>query len=55
MPFVAGLEEDGFLQSLNISLADIEPKADRCTRVRKNYDLHKEQKRVLEENQQPTL
>lgn len=33
MPYKAGYEEDHFLRSLNISLDDIEPKADGCTQV----------------------
>lgn len=34
MPYVPGHEEDGFLKKLDISPADIEPKANRCTQVR---------------------
>lgn len=33
MPFRAGFEEDGFLRSLNITLTDLEPKADNCTKI----------------------
>ena len=33
MPYVAGHEEDGFLKQLDVSLADIEPKADLCSQV----------------------
>ena len=33
MPFVPGHEEDGFLKKLDITLADIEPLADKCTKV----------------------
>ncbi|KAB7505561.1 Galactosylgalactosylxylosylprotein 3-beta-glucuronosyltransferase S, partial [Armadillidium nasatum] len=33
MPYMAGYEEDGFLKSLNISLNDIEPKAEICTKI----------------------
>jgi hypothetical protein len=33
MPFTPGYEEDGFLKALNITLNDIEPKADNCTKV----------------------
>lgn len=33
MPFMVGYEEDGFLRSLNVSLADLEPKASNCTEV----------------------
>jgi|LakMenEpi03Aug12_release.lakeMendotaPanAssembly.Ray.scaffolds.fasta_scaffold4194918_1 hypothetical protein len=36
MPYVPGHEEDGFLKKLDITPADIEPKADRCTQVRIN-------------------
>jgi hypothetical protein len=34
MPYVPGHEEDGFLKKLDITPADIEPKAERCTQVR---------------------
>lgn len=33
MPYVPGHEEDGFLKKLDITPADIEPKADLCTKV----------------------
>lgn len=33
MPYVPGHEEDGFLKKLDIAAADIEPKADLCTKV----------------------
>ena len=33
MPFIAGFEEDGFLQSLGLNPKDIEPKAEGCTKV----------------------
>lgn len=33
MPYVPGHEEDGLLKKLDITLADIEPKADRCTKI----------------------
>lgn len=33
MPYIAGHEEDGFLKSLNLSLKDIEVKADECTDI----------------------
>uniref|UniRef100_T1JMB5 Galactosylgalactosylxylosylprotein 3-beta-glucuronosyltransferase n=1 Tax=Strigamia maritima TaxID=126957 RepID=T1JMB5_STRMM len=33
MPFSVGYEEDGFLRSLNITMTDIEPKADNCTQI----------------------
>ncbi|KAE8752765.1 hypothetical protein FOCC_FOCC000503 [Frankliniella occidentalis] len=33
MPYKAGYEEDHFLKSLNLTLDDIEPKADGCTQV----------------------
>ncbi|KAL7643435.1 UNVERIFIED_CONTAM: hypothetical protein RMT77_005417 [Armadillidium vulgare] len=33
MPYRAGYEEDGFLKSLGISLNDIEPKAENCTKI----------------------
>lgn len=33
MPYVPGHEEDGFLKKLDISAADIEPKADGCTKI----------------------
>jgi len=33
MPYKAGYEEDLFLQSLNLSLADISPLASNCTEV----------------------
>ena len=39
MPFVPGHEEDGLLKKLDITLADIEPKADRCTKVNKALPL----------------
>lgn len=35
MPFKAGHEETGFLESLGISVADIEFRADNCSKVRK--------------------
>lgn len=34
MPYVPGHEEDGFLKKLDVSPADIEPKANWCTQVR---------------------
>ena len=34
-PYSAGFEEDGFLKSLDISLEELEPVADNCTRVRR--------------------
>ncbi|MCL4157572.1 UNVERIFIED_CONTAM: hypothetical protein GTU68_009319 [Idotea baltica] len=34
MPFVVGYEEDGLLKNLKINVADIEPKAENCTKVR---------------------
>ncbi|CAG0898385.1 unnamed protein product [Darwinula stevensoni] len=33
MPYVPGYEEDGLLQSLNITYQDIEPLADDCTKI----------------------
>ena len=33
MPYKVGYEEDYFLQSLNVSFSDFEPKADCCTKV----------------------
>ena len=33
MPYIAGHEEDGFLKSLNLSLKDIEVKANGCTNI----------------------
>jgi hypothetical protein len=33
MPYVPGHEEDGFLKKLNVSPADIEARADKCTKV----------------------
>ncbi|XP_064078222.1 galactosylgalactosylxylosylprotein 3-beta-glucuronosyltransferase S-like isoform X2 [Macrobrachium nipponense] len=33
MPYIAGHEEDGFLKSLNLSIKDIEVKADGCTNI----------------------
>ncbi|CAG0899398.1 unnamed protein product [Darwinula stevensoni] len=33
MPYRAGFEEDGFLRSLEISVDDVEPKADNCTKI----------------------
>lgn len=33
MPYKAGFEEDGFLRSIGLKLADIEPKANNCTEV----------------------
>nr|XP_045605761.1 galactosylgalactosylxylosylprotein 3-beta-glucuronosyltransferase S-like isoform X2 [Procambarus clarkii] len=33
MPYIAGHEEDGFLKSLNLSLNDIEVKANGCTNI----------------------
>ncbi|GAB6020043.1 Galactosylgalactosylxylosylprotein 3-beta-glucuronosyltransferase 2 [Chamberlinius hualienensis] len=33
MPYKAGFEEDGFLKSLNITIDQIEPKADNCTKI----------------------
>ena len=33
MPYVPGHEEDEFLKKLGISLNDIEPRADLCTKV----------------------
>ncbi|XP_042225155.1 galactosylgalactosylxylosylprotein 3-beta-glucuronosyltransferase S-like isoform X3 [Homarus americanus] len=33
MPYIAGHEEDGFLKSLNLSISNIEVKADRCTNI----------------------
>lgn len=33
MPFAPGYEEDGFLRNLNITLSDIEAKAENCTKV----------------------
>ena len=33
MPYKVGYEEDYFLQSLNVSFADLEPKADCCTKL----------------------
>lgn len=33
MPYKAGYEEDHFLRSLNITIDDIEAKADGCTQV----------------------
>nr|CAH0110639.1 unnamed protein product [Daphnia galeata] len=36
MPYVHGYEEDGFLQKLGITPADIEPKADQCTQTKSN-------------------
>ena len=33
MPYKAGYEEDYFLRSLNITLDDIEPRADSCTKA----------------------
>jgi hypothetical protein len=33
MPYKAGYEEDQFLSSLGLTLEDIEPKADSCTKV----------------------
>lgn len=33
MPYKAGLEEDGFLQSIGLKISDIEPKANNCTEV----------------------
>lgn len=35
MPYKAGYEEDLFLRSLNLTLDDIEPRADGCTQVHK--------------------
>ena len=36
IPFKSCYEETKFLGSLNISLADIEPKAENCTKVKYN-------------------
>lgn len=36
MPYKAGYEEDLFLRSLNLTLDDIEPRADGCTQVYTN-------------------
>ena len=33
MPYVPGHEEDGFLKKLDITAADIEAKADQCSKV----------------------
>ena len=33
MPYKVGYEEDYFLQSLNVSFSDLEPRAECCTRV----------------------
>ena len=33
MPYIAGHEEDGFLKSLNLSIRDIEVKAEGCTNI----------------------
>lgn len=35
-----GSMETEFLESLNISLADIEPKADNCTKVSRKFKMH---------------
>ncbi len=36
MPFQLGYEEDKFPQQFEISLDDIEPRTDFCTKVRRN-------------------
>lgn len=33
MPYIVGLEEDGFLLSLGVNIEDIEPLADNCSKV----------------------
>ena len=33
MPYIPGYEEDGFLKSLDLTLEDIEPRANKCTEV----------------------
>ena len=33
MPYKAGYEEDGFLQALGVTLDDLEPLADECSKV----------------------
>jgi hypothetical protein len=33
MPYQAGYQEDLFLESLNLTIKDIEPKANNCTQV----------------------
>ncbi|KOB74781.1 Glucuronyltransferase [Operophtera brumata] len=33
MPYIVGLEEDGFLLSLDVNIDDIEPLADNCSKV----------------------